>query len=89
MLQSLILILNCLIKNFNVVLLALCAVFGDTEKKKCYQLCEVQSSKNLLLFLSFESRRNLLLAQVLRVAGLCSLLWSSKSSKNLLLDLMF
>jgi len=63
MLQFFILILNFLIKNLNVVLLALCAVFGDSEKDMCCQLCEVQSSKNLLLFLSFESSRNLLLAQ--------------------------
>jgi len=40
MLQFFILILNFLIKNLNVVLLALCALFGDSEKKK---ICAVGS----------------------------------------------
>jgi len=63
MLQFFTLILNFLKVTFNVVLLALCAVFGDSEKNICCQLCEVQNNKNLLLFLSFGSSRNLLLTQ--------------------------
>jgi hypothetical protein len=62
-LQFFMLILKFMIRNWNVLLLALCAVFGDSETYICYWLCEVQSSKNLLLLLSFESSRNLLSAQ--------------------------
>jgi len=53
MLQFFILILNLLIKNLNDVLLALGAVFGDSEKDMCCQLCEVQSSKKSGLISEF------------------------------------
>jgi hypothetical protein len=90
-LQFFILILNFLIKTFNVVLLALCAVFDDSEWNICCQLCEVQTNKNLLLSLSFESCWNLLTQNfwVLRVAKICSWIWCSEDCRNLSLVLEF